>query len=116
MFRSLRFRLPALFFAGIVLTGVLAVAIAFGLFQDYTQDQAREELRQEAAGLTQLYADQANKTQEENKPAPFFAAKSLEAASGDRLFYVGLPFFSGRESGLKTRPARRRRARRGSTA
>ena len=40
MFRSLRFRLPALFFAGIVLTGVLAVAIAFGLFQDYTQDQA----------------------------------------------------------------------------
>ena len=104
MFRSLRFRLPALFFAGIVLTGVLAVAIAFGLFQDYTQDQVRQELRQEAAGLTQLYVDQANKTQEENKPAPFFAAKSLEAASGDRLFYVGLPFFSGRESGLKTLP------------
>ena len=85
MFRSLRFRLPALFFAGIVLTGVLAVAIAFGLFQDYTQDQAREELRQEAAGLTQLYVDQANKTQAQNKPPPFFAAKSLEAASGDRL-------------------------------
>jgi signal transduction histidine kinase len=105
VFRSLRFRLPALFFAGIVLTGVLAVAIAFGLFQDYTQDQAREELRQEAKGLTQLYVDQANKTQEQNKPPPFFAAKSLEAASGDRLFYVGLPFFSGRQSGLKTLPS-----------
>jgi signal transduction histidine kinase len=105
VFRSLRFRLPALFFAGIVLTGVLAVAIAFGLFQDYTQDQARRELRQEAAGLTQLYVEQANKTQEQNKPAPFFAAKSLEAASGDRLFYVGLPFFSGRQSGLKTLPS-----------
>ena len=104
MFRSLRFRLPALFFAGIVLTGVLAVAIAFGLFQDYTQDQARQELRQEAAGLTQLYVEQANKTQKQNKPAPFFAAKSLEAASGDRLFYVGLPFFSGKQSGLKTLP------------
>jgi signal transduction histidine kinase len=104
VFRSLRFRLPALFFAGIVLTGVLAVAIAFGLFQDYTQDQARQELRQEAAGLTQLYVEQANKTQEQNKPPPFFAAKSLEAASGDRLFYVGLPFFSGRQSGLKSLP------------
>ena len=57
MFRSLRFRLPALFFAGIVLPGVLAVAIAFRLFQDYTQDQARRELRQEAKGLTQLYVE-----------------------------------------------------------
>jgi signal transduction histidine kinase len=104
VFRSLRFRLPALFFAGIVLTGVLAVAIAFGLFQDYTQDQARRELRQEAAGLAQLYADQANKAQEQGKLPPFFAAKSLEAASGDRLFYVGLPFFSGQQSGLKTLP------------
>jgi len=105
VFRSLRFRLPALFLAGIVLTGVLAAAIAFGLFQNYTQDQARRELRQEAAGLTQLYADQAIKSQEQNKPPPsFFAAKSLEAASGDRLFYVGLPFFSGQQSGLKTLP------------
>jgi signal transduction histidine kinase len=104
MFRSLRFRLPALFFAGIVLTGVLAAAIAFGLFQDYTQDQARRELRQEAAGLTQLYAEQALKAQEQNKPPPFFAARSLERASGDRLFYVGLPFFSGQQSGLKRLP------------
>ena len=54
--------------------------------------------------MTQLYVEQANKTQEQNKPPPFFAAKSLEAASGDRLFYVGLPFFSGRQSGLKTLP------------
>ena len=104
MFRSLRFRLPALFLAGIVLTGVLAAAIAFGLFQDYTQDQARSELRQEAAGLTQLYADQAIKSQEQNKPPPFFAAKKLEAASGDRLFYVGAPPFSGRDSGLQRLP------------
>ncbi|MEK6273798.1 MAG: HAMP domain-containing sensor histidine kinase [Actinomycetota bacterium] len=106
MFRSLRFRLPALFLAGIVLTGVLAAAIAFGLFQDYTQDQARRELRQEAAGLTQLYAEQAVKAQEQNKPPPFFAARKLEAASGDRLFYVGVPFFSGQQSGLKTLPQR----------
>ncbi len=104
MFRSLRFRLPALFLAGIALTGVLAALIAFGLFQDYTQDEARRELRREAAGLTQLYAEQAVRAQEEGKPPPFFAAKKLEAASGNRLFYVGLGFFSGEQSGLKTLP------------
>src|SRR6266545_6600968 len=104
MFHSLRFRLPALFLAGIALTGVLAAAIAYGLFQDYTQDQARRELRREAAGLTQLYAEQALKAQEHDNPPPFFAASKLEAASGNRLFYVGLPFFSGRESGLRRLP------------
>jgi signal transduction histidine kinase len=100
MIHSLRFRLPALFLAGIALTGVVATAIAFGLFQNYTQDQARRELRREAAGLTQLYSELAVKTQEQNKPPPFFAASKLEAASGNRLFYVGLPFFSGQGSGL----------------
>ena len=104
MFHSLRFRLPALFLAGIALTGVVAAAIAFGLFQDYTQDQARRELRREATGLTQLYAEQALKAQEHDNPPPFFAASKLEAASGNRLFYVGLPFFSGRESGLQRLP------------
>jgi signal transduction histidine kinase len=104
MFRSLRFRLPALFLAGIALTGVVTAAIAFGLFQDYTQDQARQELRREAAGLTQLYSAQAVRAQEQDRPPPFFAAKKLEAASGNRLFYVGLPFFSGQESGLRRLP------------
>jgi signal transduction histidine kinase len=102
MFHSLRFRLPALFLAGIALTGVVAAAIAFGLFQNYTQDQARRELRREAAGLTQLYAAQAVKAQEQNRPPPFFAARKLEAASGNRLFWVGLGIFSGQQSGLKT--------------
>ena len=31
MFRSLRFRLPALFLVGIALTGLVSTAIAFGL-------------------------------------------------------------------------------------
>src|SRR6266540_2430244 len=104
MLRSLRFRLPVLFLAGIALTGLVSTAIAFGLFQDYTQDQARSELRREASGLTQLYAEQANKAAEQNRPPPFFAATKLERASGNRLFYVGLPFFSGQESGLTRLP------------
>jgi hypothetical protein len=56
MFRSLRFRLPALFLAGIALTGVVATAIAFGLFQDYTRDRAVKELRREAAGIAAPYS------------------------------------------------------------
>jgi signal transduction histidine kinase len=104
VFRSLRFRLPALFLAGIVLTGVLAAAIAFGLFQNYTQDQARQELRREAAGLTQLYAEQALRAQEKGTAPPFFAASELERASGNRLFYVGAPPFSGQDSGLAKLP------------
>jgi two-component system sensor histidine kinase BaeS len=100
MFRSLRFRLPALFLAGIALTGLVSTLIAFGLFRNYTQNQAERELRREAAGLTALYAELAVRAQEGDNPPPFFAARKLEAASGNRLFYVGLGIFSGRETGL----------------
>jgi two-component system sensor histidine kinase BaeS len=102
MIRSLRFRLPALFLAGIALTGLVSTLIAFGLFRNYTQSQARKELRREAAGLTELYAVQARRTQERGTQPPFFAAKRLEKASGNRLYYVGVPFFSGQSSGLRT--------------
>jgi signal transduction histidine kinase len=104
MFRSLRFRLPALFLAGIALTGLVSTLIAFGLFRDYTQDQAKQELRREAAGLTQLYARQAQRSQERGTRPPLFAADRLEAASGNRLFYTGLDIFSGQETGLTKLP------------
>src|SRR4029453_3342755 len=104
MFSSLRFRLPALFLAGIALTGLVSTLIAFGLFRNYTQNQARKELRPEAAGLTQLHAEQAGRTQGRGTAPPFFAASKLEKASGNRLFYVGVPFFSGQNSGLHTLP------------
>ena len=38
---SLRFRLPALFLQGIVLSGIVAALIALRLFQSYTRDQSR---------------------------------------------------------------------------
>jgi len=104
MFKSLRFRLPALFLAGIALTGLVSTLIAFGLFRNYTESQARKELRREAAGLTELYAVQARRTQERGTEPPFFAASKLEKASGNRLFYVGVPFFSGQNSGLSRLP------------
>jgi signal transduction histidine kinase len=105
MFNSLRFRLPALFLAGIALTGLVSTLIAFGLFRNYTQSQAKQELRREAAGLTELYAVQAQRSQERGtRPPGFFAARKLEAASGNQLFYTGLDIFSGQAAGLEKLP------------
>ena len=82
MFRSLRFRLPALFLAGIALAGLVASLIAIRLFQDYTRDNALMELRREAVGLARLYGREAG-------DIPLSAA-DLQRATGDRLFYAGL--------------------------
>ena len=100
MFRSLRFRLPALFLLAILLAGLLSAAIALQLFRDYTQGQAQDELRREASGLAQLYADAALRAADEGAQAPDFAAAKIEEATGDRIFYAGASVFPGQESGL----------------
>ncbi|MHB1241816.1 MAG: HAMP domain-containing sensor histidine kinase [Gaiellaceae bacterium] len=100
MLNSLRFRLPALFLAGIALAGLVASLIALTLFQDYTRNESLAELRQEASGLAALYAESAVRASDEDKAAPAFAAEQLEAATGDRLFYVGAPLFPGQDAGL----------------
>src|SRR5512134_1157209 len=92
MLNSLRFRLPALFLAAIALAGLVTSLIAPRLFQDYTGDVARKELRQEARGLAQLYAESAVRALDED-----------EAAPGDRLFeVVRAPSYpgTGQDSGL----------------
>src|SRR5919197_876003 len=87
MFRSLRFRLPALFLLGIVVSGLIAALIALRLFQGYVQDRLKEELRRDAVRLTALYQEQASRR---NGAAPGFAAAKLEKATGARLYYIGL--------------------------
>jgi signal transduction histidine kinase len=102
LFHSLRFRLPALFLAGIVITGLISTVTAYQLFQDYTEDRFFAELRREAAGLTDLYASQAVQASDEGRPPPFAQASRLERATGDRLFYCGIdPFASARGFGLR---------------
>jgi signal transduction histidine kinase len=101
VFRSLRFRLSALFLAGIVLSGLVASLIALRLFQDYTREQSINELRREARGLSQLYAEAAVRANDEGRRAPDFAARQLELATGDRLYMVGPSVFPGQESGLE---------------
>jgi signal transduction histidine kinase len=101
VFQSLRFRLPALFLAGIALAAAVSTAIAVQLFQDHIRDQTLDELKREAIGLTQLYAKQAVRSSDEGRSAPEFQAAQLEKATGDRLFYVGVSLFPGQKSGLR---------------
>ena len=93
MFRSLRFRLPALFLVGVILSGLVSAAIAFQLLQSYTLGRARADLQREAKGLTSLYTAQANRS---NEPV---RAEQLEAATGDRIYFVprepGVDLFPG---------------------
>jgi two-component system, OmpR family, sensor kinase len=98
--KSLRFRLPALFLAGIALSGLVTSLIALRLFQDYTRTASLNELRREAKGLAQLYAESAVRAVDEEKATPTFAAAQLELATGDRLFYVGTSISPGEDSGL----------------
>jgi signal transduction histidine kinase len=104
VFKSLRFRLPALFLAGIVLAGIVSAAIAFRLLQNYSEHQSLKELRREANGLTRLYAQQAIKSSDEGRFAPVFIGRELEKSTGDRIYYAGLPLFPGEAMGLRKLP------------
>jgi signal transduction histidine kinase len=99
MFRSLRFRLPAFFLAGIALAGLVATAVALRLFQDYARDQSLRELNREAIGITQLFAPIVG-----DEALPYGPA-TLERTTGDRIYYTGLDIYPGQESGFRVLPA-----------
>jgi signal transduction histidine kinase len=81
VFRSLRFRLPALFLLGIVLAAVVATLIAISFFQSYTRTHAASELRGESAGIVDLYKQKA--------AIGHVSVKNLELAlSRDKVFWV----------------------------
>jgi len=81
MLRSLRFRLPALFLLGTVLTGLVTSLIAIRFFQSYTRTRAIAELRSESVGIVSLYARNAGV-----QAVPLSALE--RAIGGDRLFWV----------------------------
>jgi signal transduction histidine kinase/ActR/RegA family two-component response regulator len=98
MFRSLRFRLPALFLAGIALALLIASAVAVRLFQDYARQQSVRELQREAVGLTKLFGPQIG------TGAKPYGARALEEATGDRIYYTGIALFPGENSGFRPLP------------
>jgi signal transduction histidine kinase len=105
MLGSLRFRLPALFLVGIVVSGVIAAAIALALFQNYAHKQLLLKLRREANGLTELYEKQAIAFNDTGTQTLRFAPPQLERATGDKIFYVGADVFPGAgPTGLRQLP------------
>jgi signal transduction histidine kinase len=104
MLGTLRFRLTALFLVVVLVFGLVSIALAVRLFQDVTRKQSVQELRREASGLASLYAESAIRSSDEGARAPEFAAKKLELATGDELYYVGLTPFPGQKFGLTRLP------------
>ena len=84
--------------------GLVSIALAVRLFQDVTRSASVRELSREAAGLADLYAQAALRSSDEGTQAPAFAARNLELATGDQLFYVGLSLFPGQRFGLTRLP------------
>jgi signal transduction histidine kinase len=101
MLGSLRFRLTALFLMAVLVFGLVSIALAVRLFQDVTRSQSTRELEREAEGLAALYAESAIQSSDEGTKAPEFAAKTLELATGDQLYYVGQSVFPGQRFGLE---------------
>ena len=99
MFGSLRFRLPALFLLGIVVSGLIAAVVALRLFQSYVLTRSKADLRREAIGLTQVFAQQAITANDTGRVLPRIS-RQLERATGDRLFYVGVSPFP--DKGVKS--------------
>jgi signal transduction histidine kinase len=105
MFSSLRFRLPALFLLGIVVSGLIASVVALRLFQSYVLSRSKADLRREAIGLTEVFARQAIAANDTGVLPRI--SRQLERATGDRLFYVGVSPFpdkSGASVGIERLP------------
>ena len=81
MLGSLRFRLPALFLLGVVLSGVVTALIAIRFFQSYTRTHAIDELRAEAPGIVAILAREAG-------GPPISTGTLVRAIGGDQIFYV----------------------------
>jgi signal transduction histidine kinase len=98
MFRSLRFRLPLFFLAGIAIALAIATALALRLFQDFARDESIRELQREAVGVERFFARAAG-----DKPIPF-GPRVLEQTTGDRIYYTGLQLNLGGATGLRELP------------
>ncbi len=108
--RSLRVRLPLVFLAGILLAGAITTVISIRLFQDFARDQAFRKLTREAHGIAQLYATSINNSygnQQDQRAPTAYARKTLELATGDKIYYVGpRQLFPGQKAaGLKRLPS-----------
>ncbi|MGZ8717141.1 MAG: hypothetical protein ACXWYO_08535 [Gaiellaceae bacterium] len=80
MLGSLRFRLPALFLLGVVLSGLVASVIAVRFFQSYERTRAIAELRSETVGVVQSVLSGRSDTRLEDALALVPEANDAESA------------------------------------
>ncbi|HUY72799.1 MAG TPA: HAMP domain-containing sensor histidine kinase [Gaiellaceae bacterium] len=105
MFSSLRVRLPLLFLAGVVIAGIVTTLIAVQLISDFERTQTLQALRREAAGIATLYSNAVQAdfaaASGDSRRAPKFAAKALQNATNDLIYFDGpAVLFPGEKSGL----------------
>jgi signal transduction histidine kinase len=113
MLGSLRVRLPLIFLAGLLLAGLVTAAISVQLFNQFARDQTLSQLTRESNGIAELYSEsitaaygqQNGQGKSTDRLPPKFAEKSLERATGARIYWVGAPNpFPGQDSGLTLLP------------
>jgi two-component system OmpR family sensor kinase len=104
MLGSLRVRLPLVFVAGILLASIVTSIISIRLFHDFARNQTYQKLTREAHGIAQLYSNAINSgygNTTDRRAPPQYAAKSLERATGDKIYYAGpLNPFPGQPPGI----------------
>ena len=85
-----------------LVAGAVTAVFAIRFFQDDAESRTLAELRRQAAGLANLYQEQAIRSVDEARQAPGFAAPLLEDATGSRIYYAGVEIFPGEKSGLRS--------------
>ena len=105
MLQSLRFRLPALFLAGVVLAGIVSAAIAFRLLQSYSEDHSLKELRREAGGLTSLYAQAGHQVERRGRHRAGVRRRRAREGNGRPHLLRGPAPLPGETAGLRRLPA-----------
>jgi signal transduction histidine kinase len=85
----------------VLVAGAVTAVFAIRFFQDDAENRTLAELRRQAAGLANLYQEQAIRSVDEARQAPGFAAPLLEDATGSQIYYAGVEIFPGEKSGLR---------------
>ena len=97
--QSLRFRVPAIFLAGITVAALVTGGFALQLFLDYNEDKTLSDLRRQAEGLAELYATQAVQSVEEEDRAAL--PRPARGGDGHAPLLREVEIFPGQISGLR---------------
>ena len=105
MFHSLRFRLPALFLAGVVLAGIVSAAIAFRLLPELLGGQLAEGATPGGGRVDEPLRATGHQVERRGRHRAGVRRGRARAGHGRPIYYAGLPLFPGETTGLRRLPA-----------